>query len=125
MNLDHESDLIPQYIIDAIKRERQRQEAKFPGQKLPASPALLWPHFDEYRTAKHLEIPSEARAKFLCDVAVRNGALTHSEVLSEEHSEAQAAAARKDPVALREELIQVAAVALRWIEAIDQGECGL
>lgn len=117
--------LISQELIDAIERERQRQEAKFPGQKLPASPALLWPHFDEHRTARHLEIPSESRAKFLCDTAARNGSLTHGEILSEEHSEAQAAAARKDPAALREELIQVAAVALRWIEAIDRGECGL
>ncbi|HUX17258.1 MAG TPA: hypothetical protein VMW52_12350 [Phycisphaerae bacterium] len=116
--------LIPQSLLDEIERERHRQEAKFPGQVLPASPAQLWPHFDEHRTARHLEIPSEARAKFLCDEAHRRGQLTHGEVLSEEHSEAQAAAARKDPVALRTELIQVAASAIRFIGAIDRGEVG-
>ena len=116
--------LIPQSLLDDIERERHRQEQKFPGQVLPASPAQLWPHFDELRAARHLEIPSEARAKQLCDTAAKRGHLTHGEVLSEEHSEAQAAAARKDPVALREELVQVAAVAIRWIQAIDRGEVG-
>ncbi len=116
--------LIPQSLLNEIERERHRQEEKFPGQVLPASPALLWPHFGEVRTARHLEIPTEARAKFLCDSAYENGNLTHGEVLSEEHSEAQAAAARKDPVELRKELIQVAAVAMRWIGAIDRGEVG-
>ena len=45
-------------------------------------------------------------------------------VLVEEVSEAIAAAGRGNAKHAREELIQVAAVALRFIEAIDRGEVG-
>jgi hypothetical protein len=50
------------------------------------------------------------------DVATREGKLTWRHVLEEEVCEAFA---EDEPAKLRAELLQVAAVALRWIEAID------
>jgi len=47
---------------------------------------------------------------------------TWSHILSEEHSEAVEAAVRGNTSALREELIQVAAVAMAWVEDLDRRE---
>jgi malonyl CoA-acyl carrier protein transacylase len=43
--------------------------------------------------------------------------VTWEHILTEEHYEAMA---EEDPTRLREELIQVAAVAVAWVEAIDR-----
>ena len=56
-------------------------------------------------------------AQHACDRADREGCLTFAHVLDEEASEALA---ETDPVKLREELVQVAAVCVRWIEALDR-----
>jgi len=62
-------------------------------------------------------------AKGRCDALAKEGKVTWLSILEEEQAEAFA---ETDPTALRAELIQVAAVACRWIEAIDgrQGEKG-
>jgi len=62
-------------------------------------------------------------AKTGCDLLAKEGRVTWAAILEEEQAEAFA---ETDPAALRAELIQVAAVACRWIEAIDgrQGEKG-
>lgn len=57
--------------------------------------------------------------KRLCQHAVRMGLLTWRDVLMEEVAEAFA---ESDPAALRNELIQVAAVAMNWVDAIDRRE---
>lgn len=51
------------------------------------------------------------------DTAHENGALTWRHILTEEFFEA---VAEEDGDNLREELIQVAAVALQWVSAIDR-----
>ena len=51
-----------------------------------------------------------------CDRAYREGRCTWTHVLDEEASEALA---DTDPVKLRAELVQVAAMAIRWATAID------
>lgn len=120
--------LIPQHIIDAIERERQRQEAKFPGQKLPATAIQRVRGLDDMFStdAKGVcacntaGLISEIQAKVRCDDDP-----DWSRVLVEEVSEAVSAAGRGDAKHARQELIEVAAVALRWIEAIDRGGCGL
>ena len=48
---------------------------------------------------------------------VANGRITWLHILEEEFYEAMA---ETDPAKLREELVQVAAVAVNWIEAIDR-----
>lgn len=56
-------------------------------------------------------------AQMLCDKATMNGTLTWRDILREEVSEVFA---ESDRAALRLELIQVAAVAVQWVEAIDR-----
>src|SRR5690606_33648759 len=62
-------------------------------------------------------------ARSLADENHDNGTLTWADILTEEFYEALA---EKETSRLREELIQVAAVALQWADAIDHREyCGL
>ena len=58
----------------------------------------------------------EAIARNACDRADREGRCTWAHILDEETAEALA---ETDPVKLRAELIQVAAVALHWCAALD------
>lgn len=55
-------------------------------------------------------------AKWRVERAADLGIVTFEHILTEEYAEA---IAEDDPVRLREELVQVAAVAVQWIEAID------
>jgi hypothetical protein len=62
----------------------------------------------------------QERAEFArrwCESAFESGYGTWADVLNEEVAEAQA---ERDPAKLRAELVQVAAVAAAWIEAIDR-----
>jgi hypothetical protein len=63
-----------------------------------------------YRTYRDL-------AKLACDRAYREGRLTHLHVLEEEVWEALA---EDNPEKLRAELVQVGAMALKWIEDLDR-----
>ena len=56
-----------------------------------------------------------------CDDAHRSGRGTWRHILDEEMAEAYA---ESDPAALRAELVQVAAVAVAWVEAIDRRQNG-
>lgn len=71
-----------------------------------------------YRMAEEYEIPSASRAKFITDLEFRRGQGTWAHILVEEVAEAVEAAV-VEPDNLRAELVQVAAVAMRWVEAID------
>lgn len=57
----------------------------------------------------------------VCSDAAMRGAVTFRDILIEEVFEAFA---ETDPVRLRAELLQVAAVAVQWIEAIDRRQNG-
>ena len=57
------------------------------------------------------------QAKQSCDRAARGGYLTFAKVLEEEFYEAMC---EEDPEKLREELVQVAAVCIRWIAKLDR-----
>src|SRR5712675_2039118 len=59
----------------------------------------------------------ETIAKIACDRATRENRCTWAHVLDEETAEALA---ETDPVKLRAELIQVAAVALHWVWNLDK-----
>lgn len=63
------------------------------------------------------DIPGEKRAKALCDGKARRGTITWTDILLEEFAEAVDA---PNDVLRRAELVQVAAVALAWIECIDR-----
>ncbi|WP_236738615.1 hypothetical protein [Mycobacteroides abscessus] len=68
--------------------------------------------------AEHYELPSASRAKFMCEDAFKKGEGTYAHILVEEVSEAIEAATLGQ--GLRDELIQVAAVAVAWVEKLDR-----
>lgn len=63
------------------------------------------------------EIPTEARAKFLCQTAEARGTCSFTAIVVEELAEA--VAKYRDVEAMRVELVQLAACVVKWIEAID------
>ncbi|WP_239134632.1 hypothetical protein [Streptomyces sp. SID12488] len=92
-------------VLSEVLAERIRQDAKWGEQNHPDGTGL-----PVYRHA----------ARRYRDAADRNaaaGVLTWRDVSNEEHFEALA---ESDPVKLRAELVQSAAVKVAWIEAIDR-----
>lgn len=97
-----------QHIFDAIDAERDRQDCIHPGTtQIPDG------------TGGGGRQTRETIARNACERAQREGLLTHAHVFEEETTEVLA---ETDPVKLRAELVQVAAVAVKWIEEIDRRE---
>lgn len=94
-------------VLWLVAAERQRQHARWGQQQLPDG------------TGGQLEELDRDHAQQLCQRATLAGQLTWRLVLEEEVAEALA---ETDPVALRAELIQVAAVAVQWVEALDRAQ---
>jgi len=92
-------------IIDNVVAELVRQDGKWGKQNHPDG------------TGDALAASFALRAQQACRDAASRGSCTWQLILAEEVAEAFA---ESDPGALRAELIQVAAVALQWIEAIDR-----
>lgn len=92
-------------VLNDVALERQRQRDAHGLQMLPAGTCEPWDAVER----------DEARRR--CDQATLAGVVTWRHVLEEEVAEAFAEA---DPAALRAELIQVAAVAVQWIESLDR-----
>ncbi|MBD3753439.1 MAG: hypothetical protein IE935_13740 [Micrococcales bacterium] len=116
-------------VLDEVARERARQDAKWGEQNHPdgsgprvslMSPILGAPS-DKWgdRVGVHLALMRELRdnAVATTDQRAVTGELTWRDILLEEVFEAFA---EEDPARLRAELIQVAAVATQWVEAIDR-----
>jgi hypothetical protein len=93
-------------VLDEIAAERRRQEAKWGEQNHP----------DGTRLTDVDRVAAEA-ARRECEQAFAAGTGTWRLILEEEIREAFA---ESSPEALRAELIQVAAVAVAWAEAIDR-----
>ncbi|MFC9429290.1 NUDIX hydrolase [Streptomyces sp. NPDC056987] len=92
-------------VLAEIAGERRRQDDKFGTQNHPDGTGLpVYQH-------------SARRYRDHADRAAASGTLAWRDVLQEEVHEALA---ESDPVRLRAELVQVAAVAAAWIEAIDR-----
>lgn len=110
-------------VLDEVRAERARQDEKWGVQDHPDDDPTAWWYNSRDRGARErraaeLEVPSEHRAQFLTESAARMRAVTWGHILVEELAEAVDAIG--DSSALRAELIQVAAVAVAWIEAIDR-----
>lgn len=88
----------------SVRLERQRQTDKWGVQDLPDGTGDLFERLRDMVTAE-------------CDIATDLNRLTYRHVLLEEVYEALA---ESDPAKLRAELVQVAAVAIQWVEAIDR-----
>jgi hypothetical protein len=92
-------------VFAEVAIERTRQDDQWGEQNHPDGTGL-----PQYAAAA-------ARARMDCERRARLGTLTWTEILREEVYEAFA---ESDPARLRAELLQVAAVAVAWAEAIDR-----
>lgn len=92
-------------VLGEIVAERARQDAKFGEQN----------HRDG--TGQYPETIDADVARMACKQAAEGGYLDWLHILREETAEAFA---ESDPAKLRAELVQVAAIAVAWIEAIDR-----
>lgn len=92
-------------VLDEVYDERRRQNAKWGEQDHPngtGDPSLR-------------DLADHHRR--VCDIRADMGDVTWRDIATEEFYEALA---ESDPALLREELIQLAAVAVAWAEAIDR-----
>ncbi|MEU8723550.1 hypothetical protein [Streptomyces antimycoticus] len=92
-------------VFAEVHAERRRQDEKWGEQNHP----------DGTGSTHQRDVANSARA--WCKDAFGSGYGTWSDVLAEEVAEANA---ERDPARLRAELVQVAAVAAAWVEAIDR-----
>lgn len=104
-------------VLKEVQAERERQEAKW-GEQNHANGTGP----GQYFLGKGLSAPAtfgylRDRATEIMDNHVDVGRLTYTDILLEEVFEA---VTESDPDKLREELVQVAAVAVAWVEKIDR-----
>lgn len=100
-------------IISEFRAERILQDKKFGEQN-----HFIFPQDVEYfRRPAYYSIPEQFAAKRTLERALANGKLTFFDVLIEEVAEAAEA---KNIIEVRQELVQVGAVSLAMIEAIDR-----
>jgi hypothetical protein len=92
-------------VMSEVAAERVRQDIKWGEQNHPDG------------TGGGRSAAAAAGARMACKVAARDGSMTWRDVMREEVAEAFA---ETDPAKLRAELLQVAAVAAAWVEAIDR-----
>ena len=92
-------------VAREVIQERVRQEARWGEQNHPDGTGL----YQQQAAAEN--------ARRVCDNNFRRGKGSWADILREEFAEVLA---ESDPARLREELIQVAAVAIAWTEAIDR-----
>ncbi len=103
-------------VLAEVRKERVRQHAKWGQQDLADGTGGTW----EFCNGQHEGWAEEAREDAIrrCQEAPdRPWGDTFALILNEEFAEAMA---ETDPERLRSELVQVAAVAVQWIEAIDR-----
>ena len=100
-------------VLSEVHDERMRQDAKWSVQDHPD----FRPGLPRAARAAYYGVPFEEAAKYACEAAFQRGGGSFADILIEEVSEAINAT---DEKALREELVQVAATAVKWIEAIDR-----
>jgi hypothetical protein len=110
-------------VLAEVADERHRQDAKWGQQNHPDLYPDTWCHGDDNR-AHYAYMADYWKAKNANRVEVQNNAGAPSDrnaawdgILLEEVYEALA---EEDPAKIRAELVQVAAVAAAWIEAIDR-----
>ena len=93
-------------VLALVEEERERQEEKWGRQRHP----------DGTGPVKMQQAKAEG-ARAHCEIAAKGGFLTWEDILAEEVAEA---GAEKDLERLRREVIQVAAVAVAWVEDLNE-----
>lgn len=92
-------------VLDEVHTEREAQHFKWGEQNHPDG------------TGSEQDRRSAEDWRYVCQRNFRNGVGTYRDILQEEVAEAFA---ESDKTKLREELIQVAAVATAWVEKLDR-----
>jgi hypothetical protein len=111
-----------QRVVGEVTAERERQHAKWGEQNHPDGTGYYDPSDDGsmhglgYMDGQAREEARDA-AREECERAFRDGRGTYRHILAEEVAEAFA---ESGPAKLRAELVQVAAVAVAWVEKIDR-----
>jgi len=100
-------------VLAEVAAERQHQDAKWGRDRDLPSGTGSWLQLPFY---PHRAEVMAALAKRRTDRAAQASKTTLEQVLTEEYFEALA---EDDPTQLRKELVQVAAVAVLWIETLD------
>lgn len=98
------SALFTEGVLADVWQERDRQDERWGQQNHPDGTHVRW--------RQKADLMKSLNTEF-----AQSGAITWMDILEEEFWEAMG---ETDPKALRDELIQVAAVAVAWIEAIDR-----
>lgn len=109
-------------VLAEIQAERERQDARWGVQDHPSVASELIEReggVKPGRLCKEYGVPSPHMARAACEGEASAGEATFAGILVEEVAEAIGAAAESE-ARVREELVQVAAVAVAWIEAIDR-----
>lgn len=99
-------------VLADVEQERARQDHKW-------GPVQDHPNIHPGWTNFNYGIPRADQAKRDTDSRAALGHVTYTDILIEEVAEAIEEAAAGNADALREELIQVAAVAVKWVELLD------
>lgn len=102
-------------VYQEVKIERERQDKKFGESNHPSINESIPRKFRN----QFYGIPTEEESRDKCESNHLNKSVTWADILIEEVAEVVNA---KDERDRREELIQVAAVALAWVESIDRKE---
>ena len=103
-------------VIAEVRAERRRQDAKWGEQNHPDGTGRA-PHAENWGVADGSSGYIRDRLTQRCQARFEIGVGAWLDILAEEVAEAFA---EDDPALLRAELIQVAAVAVSWVEAIDR-----
>ncbi len=107
-------------ILSEIIQEHKNQLEKWGCQNHPSVDQVLTTRkggCSPERMCEEYEIPSESRAKSICDIAAKNREVTWAHITIEELSEVISCTSENDR---RKELIQLAAVIYSWIDSIDR-----
>jgi hypothetical protein len=102
-------------LLAQVGQEMDRQVAKWGEQNHPSSYG--------YDVLDSVAYPTADDAKYLCDsitTGIEEGVLSWTDIFLEEVLEAREEAVGGNLEALKEELIQCAAVALSWVESIER-----
>lgn len=112
-------------VLVDVRFERTRQDTKWGEQNHPDVDQILMTReggCTPDRMAAEYQIPAAYQARRQCKIAASRDQVTWAHILIEEVAEAVEAATSTDPILLRDELVQVAAVAVGWIECLDRRE---
>lgn len=109
-------------ILQLVNNEVVKQHQKWGQQNHPSLDPVLLNRSGvctPERMCQEYEIPGELRSQFLCENAFKKNQGTWAHIAVEELCES---ISEFDPEKRKQELIQLAAVCISWIDSIDRNE---